>query len=253
MNTRALAAAFITLLLAAPLSRAAFHLVEIEQMIGGLNGEASAQAIQLQLRNANNNVLAGTRLVAYDAAGLNPIVLFDFTANGPSSVNQSRILLTSANFNLAMSGILSTDGLTAFGSDYTLTNVIPNSYRAGGKVVFQNDAGTSRYWSIAFGSYTGTNTGTTDNDNDGDFGTPFALALPTDARGLLYRTFADVPSGSNRHTINSTEFALTAGNATVIRADGKQWVVVPEPGTVGMLVCGGLALSGLVWSRRRRA
>jgi len=249
MNRSRLALAAVIFAATALPSQGAFHFMEIEQIVGGLSGNASAQAIQLQLRNTGQNVLISTRLVARDSAGNNPVVLFDFTANGPSALNASRILIASPAFLTLMTGVLATDGVTAFSSDYTMAAVIPPSYLAGGKVTFENDTGTSVIWSIAFGNYAGTNLGTTENDNDGNFGTPFASALPTNSRGLLYRTLADVPGAGNKHTINSTEYALTSGNATVVNSAAKSFTVVPEPGIAALL--GAFGLSVFAIARRR--
>src|SRR6185436_15383327 len=73
-----LACAFIAALLAANQARAAFHMVQIEQIIGGVNGDTSAQAVQLRLRGGGQNQFqfaSGLKVVALDAAGLNPVTL----------------------------------------------------------------------------------------------------------------------------------------------------------------------------------
>ena len=46
---------------------AAFHLMEIEQVIGGVNGDTTAQAVQLRMRTGGQNLLAGNALLfAFD-------------------------------------------------------------------------------------------------------------------------------------------------------------------------------------------
>jgi hypothetical protein len=262
MKCRAFVWTVLCLLLVSQHARSAFHLMEIEQVIGGVNGDASIQAVQLQLRGGSQNSLSGTRIVARDAQGANPVVLFDFTGNGPSTVSGSRILLTSSGFNTLMGGVRALDGTTPFSTNFTLQNTIPLSYLTGGRITFEQDGGGSPIWSLAWGSYnypTKTNAGTVDNDDNGDYGTPFASALPTDGRALLFKTLAF--NVTTKHTTNAADYSLTGGFATVVNASAGgtgagnsngSFVVVPEPGTASLLALGGLTLSGMAWSRRRK-
>ncbi len=57
--------------------------MQIEQIIGGVNGDTSAQAIQLRMRFGDDD-LHLERIRAWDAAGENPIILVDFTTSVPS-------------------------------------------------------------------------------------------------------------------------------------------------------------------------
>ncbi len=91
-----------------------------------------------------------------------------------------------------------------------MTNLIPASYLAAGKLTFESDAGLV-YWSLAWGgaSYSGTNTGQTDNDADGNFSPPFAGPLPSPAPGPC-----DSPARpADPSTNNAADYALTAGSA----------------------------------------
>ena len=63
---------------------ASFHLVQIEQVIGGVNGDTSAQAIQLRLRSPGEHHSQFARIRAWDAAGENPIIIIDFLIGAPS-------------------------------------------------------------------------------------------------------------------------------------------------------------------------
>ena len=47
----------IVTLLPVNLAEAAFHIMKIEQIIGGVNGDTSAQAIQLRMIQAGQNVM----------------------------------------------------------------------------------------------------------------------------------------------------------------------------------------------------
>ncbi len=48
---------------------ASFHLMQIEQVIGGVGGDTTAQAIQLRMRTTFQNFVASARIRAWDAAG----------------------------------------------------------------------------------------------------------------------------------------------------------------------------------------
>ena len=234
------ALAFTALATSAP---AAFHVMQIEQVIGGINGDVTAQAIQLRLRSGGQTVVSNARLRAWDAAGANPVLLIDLTTNVTNGTTGDNILIASASFNTIMT--------TAFGAgyvkDFTLTNLIPSSYLNGGKVTFEDDGGTI-YWSVAFGAYTGTNTGNSTNDSDGNFGSP-TLALPTASRqGDRFTGAASALS-----TTNVADYALSADPASVRNNARTSYVVAPEPGSAAVLLAGGLGLAGMAFARRRRS
>ncbi len=239
-SMRTTLAGVLTLGLLASSADAAFHLVQIEEIIGGVNGNPLAQAIQLRLRSAGNNAIGPTRLRAWDALGQNPITLFDIPTSVTNGLTGDRVLLTTVAFNTVMAGV------PGYSTDFTLTTPIPSSYLSGGKVTFENDAGTLIYWGLAFGSYTGTNLGS--GDNDTDFGAPFATGLPTAAaQGIHFGGAATAPS-----TTNAADYSLTSNPATVINNARTSFTVVPEPGSLAFVSLGAAALGGLVFARRRR-
>ena len=84
--------------LASPLQAAIFHFMQIEQVIAGVEGDTSVQAIQLRMRFAGQNFTTGTRLVAYDAQGLNPVVLFTIPTSVGNGAAGARILLATSSF-----------------------------------------------------------------------------------------------------------------------------------------------------------
>src|SRR5687768_16815261 len=156
-------------------AQANFHLMQIEQVIGGVNGDTTAQAVQLRMRALGENFIAGAELIVYDAAGNNPVTLVTFDSavgSGPR-----RILVTTPSF--------SSYEATPITEDFTMTNTIPVSYLAAGRLAYQ--MGTTIYWSVSWGgaAYTGPNTGTTDNDADGNFAPPFSGALPSNSTSAL--------------------------------------------------------------------
>ena len=218
-------------------SHASFHLMQIEQVIGGVDGDTSAQAIQLRMRSFGENFVSFTRLYAYDADGLNPVLLLDISSDISNPNAGTRILLATANFSDFTTG--------TFTPDFTLANAIPASYLAAGKVTYENDTG-SVLWSVAFGGagYTGTNTGTLDNDADGNFGAAFAGPLPSTSLQALQFTGAT----SAQSTTNAADYALTSGAAVFTNSAGQSFTVVPEPGVAGLFALG-VALIVLRWRR----
>src|ERR1700730_17968511 len=146
-------AALILFACAVPL-QASFHLMQIEEVIGGVNGDTTAQAVQLRMRAAGETFVAGGKLIAFDAAGGNPMTLLKFPSNVSNGASGSRILITTAVFG--------GPGIAAIASDFTMV-AIAASYLAAGRLAYQNGG---ILWSVSWGgaSYTGPNTGTMDND-----------------------------------------------------------------------------------------
>jgi glucose/arabinose dehydrogenase len=190
--------------------------MQIEQVIGGVNGDTTAQAVQLRMRAAGQTFVAGGQLIAFDAAGNNPITLLTFPSNVSNGATGSRILITTASF-----ASYETAPIT---SDFTMT-AIPASYLAAGRLAYQNGG---ILWSVSWGgaSYTGPNTGTMDNDADGNFGPPFAGALPsTTTSALLFNGASSAPS-----TNNAADYSVTSGAATFTNNAGSSTVVMaPAP------------------------
>ena len=168
-----------------------FHFMQIEQVIGGVSGDTTAQAIQLRMRSPNQTQMAMTRLVVSDATGANPVVVIDFGSNVTNGSTGARILNTSANFANY------TD--VALNSDFTMQNLIPASYLAAGSLTFENDLGTLIYWRLSWGGpgYTGSNAGANTNDADGFFGPAVLSPLPTGTSALQFQGTASALSTFN--------------------------------------------------------
>ncbi len=79
-------------------AHATFHFMQIEQVIGGVNGDTTAQAVQLRMRAGGQNLMGGAKLWVHDATGSNPILLIDFLTNVPNGVSGSRVLISSPSF-----------------------------------------------------------------------------------------------------------------------------------------------------------
>ena len=202
-------AALASLAFALPLE-ASFHLMQIEQVIGGVNGDTAAQAVQLRMRDAGQNFVAGSELVLFDAAGNNPLTLLIFGANVNSANTGSRILITTSSFASYQA--------SPIGRDFIM-NAIPASYLPAGRLAFRNSGVI--LWSVSWGNYTGPNTGSTDNDANGNFGPPFAGAMPsTSTSALRFNGTATAAS-----TTNAADYSVTPGAATFTNNAGASTAV----------------------------
>ena len=102
-----------------PAAEASFHLMQISQVIGGVNGDTSAQAIELRMRSPGQNFLSlAPKLVVVDATGSNPITLITFSADVVQGNIGSTVLITTPNFKNY------TSNPATFHSDFTM-NAIP--------------------------------------------------------------------------------------------------------------------------------
>ena len=244
---------------------AAFHLMEIEQVIGGVNGDTTAQAVQLRMRTGGQNLLAGNaRLRAWDAAGLNPVLLVAFSGANPAvPTGCARILIATPAFEL-----MTTPPVTALARNYVMAQ-IPAGYLAAGSLTFENATGTLIYWRVSWGgaAYTGPGTVTTTagggNDADGTMNPPFASPLPpllpsTGLDGLLFTpACATAPTNNSLQYLLSTSPAIfrnNAGSAFTVTAPPPPPVPI-FPGSAGLalVVALGALASGAAVLRRRRA
>ncbi len=214
-----LATLVVAALLAGP-AHAAVHLMQIEQVIGGVNGDTAAQAIQLQMRSAFQNQAQNAKLWAWDAQGLNPVLLIDFLSPVLNHGAGVKILVASPDFaNYTSPPVV---------PDFTMTNLIPASYLAAGSITFENNLASVIWWRLSWGggAYTGPTTGSITNDADGEFAPSYPDPLPsTDLQALLFQGTATDPS-----TNNAADYALTGGPAvfTNNRAAGFT-VTAPAP------------------------
>lgn len=197
---------------------ATFHLMQIEQVIGGVDGDTTAQAIQLRMRSAGQELVSQAKLVVFDAAGSNAITILDLTSDVINSAAGSRVLIVSSNF------VNSTSPATV--PDFILTTPIPSNYLAAGRLAWEQDTGII-YWSLAWGgtNYTGPNDGNILNDNNSNFGPPFAGPLPsTSTTALLFTNTASAQSRSN-----VVDYIVTSGPASFTNNAGAGFVVVSIP------------------------
>jgi hypothetical protein len=201
---------------------ATFHLMQIEQVMAGVDGDTTAQAIQLRLRNVFENMVSQGRLVAYDATGSNPVILINVPSNVANGAAGATILFTTPSFNSMTNG--------AATPDFTLTNPIPVSYLAAGSLTWEEKTTGTVYWRLSWGgaSYTGSNAGSIINDDNGDFGPPWAGPMPhLGVKALLFQGTASAQSHSN-----ATDYAFSTGAAVWKNNAGTSFTVKTVVGDV---------------------
>lgn len=186
---------------------ASFHAMQIEQVIAGVNGDTTAQAIQLRMRFNNQNHLAFGRMVAWDAAGGNPVIVVDFATSVPNGIAGNNVLIASNSFVAQTT--------PAAVPDFVMAALIPDSYLDSGSLTFERDDGLV-FWRLSWGDYTGDTTGDLFNDLDGDFGPPFPEPLPTAcARALQFQG-----AFSDRSLTNADDYAVTTVPAVFVNNAG---------------------------------
>jgi hypothetical protein len=210
-------------LLATARVEGAFHLMQIEQVIGGVNGDVTAQAIMLRQRAFGQNVVNGTRLRAWDANGQNPVIVHTFVGNVANGAAGSRILVCTPSFVAQTTPTCVPDGL--------MTAPIPASYLAAGRLTFEDSFGTI-YWSLSWGgaNYTGPNTGAATNDMNGNFGPPYPFPLhPLGTDGAAALRFQGAFNALS--TSNDVDYLPTAGPAVFFNNAGGMFTVNSAPAT----------------------
>lgn len=217
MRSQALLASLVTgaaLALFPPRADASFHLMQIEQVIAGVDGSTATQAIQLRMRTGFQSQVQNARLVVRDAAGLNPVIIATFPGPVAVSTAGSRVLIATASF--------STQTNPALTPDQVMTNPIPDTYMAAGTLTFEDNFNTV-YWRVSWGGagYTGPTTGGLTNDADGNFGVLNGPLPTSDGQALLFQGAANAPS-----TDNAADYALTGGPAVFTRNDGTSASIV---------------------------
>jgi hypothetical protein len=183
-------------------AHASFHLMQIEQVIGSVDGDTTAQAIQLRMRAVGQNFVSQGKLVVFDAAGQNPITVIDLASNVANGAVGDRVLIASANFP--------SHTVPTAVPDFTMANLIPSTYLAAGSLVFQNDITGEILWRLSWGgaAYTGPTTGSLTNDADGEFGPAFPGPLSaTCDSALLFQGAA-----TDLSTNNATDYLATSGD-----------------------------------------
>jgi len=204
---------------------AAFHLMQIDQVIGGVGGDTTAQAVQLRMRATGQTLLSGdAQLVVRDATGSTPVTLSTFPMPNPASGTCLAILLATSNFAAKTSP-------TAV-PNYTMT-AIPPGYLAAGSLTFEALGGATTYWRVSWGgaSYTGPQTViTSTNDDDGVTSPDVPTALPSSDAEALHFT----PACGTLSTTNASQYALTGTAAVFTNNAGTTFTVQAPPAVPGL-------------------
>ena len=212
----------IALMATASSAQAAFNLMQIEQVLGGVNGDTTVQAIQLRMRANHQSDISQARVRVWDANGANAVLIIDMSRNAFNHNLGDRVLIGSPNFVTATVP----DSIP----DFVMTNVIPESYLAAGSLTFESDTGVV-YWRLSWGGskYHGSTMGDTANDDDpgtaqADFGPPFAGGLPSTTWQALRFTRA----AFDLSTTNANDYALTDTTA-IFTNNAREEFTLSEP------------------------
>ncbi len=188
-QTRRLFLPAVAVALTASAASASFHIMQIEKIMLGYDGDPTVQAVQLRMRSSFQNQVQLSRIVARNATGGGAIVVCDMNAAVSGTALGARVLIATSNFA----------GKTtpAAVPNFTITNLVPSSYLSGGRLTFEDDFGTI-YWSVSWGGYTGSQTGSITNDSDGNFGPAVPGAFPiTGTTALKFTGAASAASTTN--------------------------------------------------------
>jgi len=205
----------------APRAEASFHIMQVEQILAGVDGSTATQAIQLRSRTSFQNQVQNAQMFAWDATGANPVLLKAFPTAVSNFAAGAHVLIGTAN--------LSTSTNPPLTPDFVLDNPIPASYIAAGSLTFEDTFGTV-YWRVSWGgaAYTGPKDGSITNDADGLFGV-YPDPLPTgSAQALLFQFAASAQS-----TTNQADYAVTPGAAVLTKNSGSSGSVVSLVGVPG--------------------
>jgi hypothetical protein len=154
------------------------------------------------MRTDFQNLVQQGRVKVFDAAGLNPVIIVAPTVAVPNGTGGDTVLITTPSFDAATNPTCV--------PDFHMTNPIPASYLAAGRLTWEDNFGTI-LWSVAWGgaAYTGPDTGSITNSPTGNFGPPFAGPLPsTSLQALAFQGDFTAAAGAN-----ATDYALTSGAA----------------------------------------
>src|SRR5262245_1935865 len=195
--------------------------MQIEHVTAGVNGDITAQAVQLRMRAVSENFVSMGQLIARDAAGANPIVICDPLSDVANGVAGDRVLICTANFvNYLPPGVT---------PDFIM-QPIPTAYLAAGSLTWQvNGLPTSTiYWRLSWGgaSYTGPGTMSALNDPNSNCNPAFPSPVPFGSlQALQFTGIATAQSNTN-----AADYVITPGAATWTNNAHVSGVTQPLPG-----------------------
>ncbi|HTO54581.1 MAG TPA: hypothetical protein VMR50_14440 [Myxococcota bacterium] len=226
--------------------------MQIDQVVGGVGGDTTAQAIQLKMRFAGNQFVIGNgQLIVRDAAGNNATTLSTFStfdggaAVAPTPGNCKEILLVTP----AMRAKASPPITGAFDMI-----PIPPAFLAAGSLTFEGQGST--WWRVSWGgaSYTGSDAVVTTNFTTVHANPAFGAVLPSASTTALKFQPQNCPAGTN----NAADYAVTPGAATLVNNATAAFTVVnllpvpALPGAAQWLLPGILGLGVVAFGFLRR-
>ncbi|MBI2914116.1 MAG: hypothetical protein HYY03_09385 [Chloroflexi bacterium] len=186
---------------------AAFHLVRIHAVMGGFNGDANIQYVELRMCSPGQTFVGGHTLKFFDGAGTLKAT-FTFPGGVVNGATGESILIATQEFNTNTVGgdadFTFTSGNTVGSNGGDALHPVQST---GGKVVFADQAsdGCDANFSIQAGDVDSVAYG----GAAADFGSA-AVALPSPSDNRSLRLGALSPGPSN----NSTEYSLQAVSAS---------------------------------------
>lgn len=205
-------------------SQASFHIMRIYAGMGGLNGDANVQYVELRSAEGGQNLLGGHVICFFDATGA-PYAQFRFPGSPmtyPNSADGASYLVGTAEFDVAWAAgapdvTFSAANTTAIAGGADVNHPLRSP---GGKIAFGSDGG-----STCSGSFGGNNVDSVVYGTDGlpdpvvDNGTKFASDMPTGSTTGLHLTSALCHPFSFSHFCsaasinNSTNYAIVDLNS----------------------------------------
>src|SRR5690349_15199851 len=96
-----------------------FHVIQMQMVIGGVNGDVTKQAIQMRMRSDFQNQFQNALIRAWDATGANPVVIADGMTAVTNFSTGDTVLITSTEFDSSTT--------PACVADFHMMNHIPAS------------------------------------------------------------------------------------------------------------------------------
>ena len=223
----------IVIALALPIpAYASVHLMQIQKITGGVQGDLTAQAIQLRMRAVGQTQIQRGVLRVFDAAGNNPITLASPAAAVANGGTGTTILFATP----AVSSHTNPPAVP----DFTMA-VIPASYLNAGSLTFEDATLGTIYWRVSWGgaAYSGSTIGSGLNDADAEFAPNFAAALPS--AGLTALRFANAATALS--TNNAADYAESGAGVSFRNNAGTNFTVEGTPTAAPVAVRAALVLN----------
>ena len=204
-------------LLATAPAHAQYSHVQIEMVLGSVDGDVTAQAVQLRIAQAGDSSLAGMTVVACDSTGGNPVTVCTLPTSVSNGALGARVLLCSNGMLGRLAPFIA--------PDFMLSTPIPPSYLSAGTLYIDMPGdGMGPLWRLSWGgaSYLGSGAVESINDPDGDCNPPYP-------NGLFGETGQGVKflfDPNTQSTTNASDYALDLGASQVWNNAGEKATVV---------------------------